>query len=520
MKLKNIIVFITALVIMSAGCSKKFDSLERDPNRPVTVPSSLVLNSVLNDLNPGAWNQVNRWNQFSASNYAYYDDQEYNWTGVSFGPYNTVKNITKMEEEAIRSGADALNPYSALGKFFRAYFFYDLTMKVGDLPMNQALKGLENSTPVYDTQKDIFVQILKWLDEANNDLTLLSAKGDNLLTGDFYYNNDLAKWQKAVNAFHLRVLIQLSKKESDADLSVKTKFAEVINDAVKYPLFSGMGDNLQYVYNAQFNKYPTSPDNYGFDATRYNTSATYLNKLVELKDPRTFVTAEPAAKKVAAGILPTSHEAFVGASSGEDLADMSSKAGIGEYSFINRYRYYRTYTAENTIIVGYLEMCFNIAEAINRGWIQGDAEEWYKKGVQASIAFYGIVNGANTVNFQKPNGTLNDYNSYTINFAFDAYYAQPLVKYAGNHSVGLNQILTQKYLAFFQNSGWEAYYNWRRTGVPTFLTGPGTGNSQRIAKRFQYPTSELATNEENLKAAVQRQFSGNDDINANIWIIQ
>jgi hypothetical protein len=512
--------FFTALIIVNTGCSKKFDSLERDPNRPVTVPASLVFNGVLNDLNPGAWNQVNRWNQFSASNYAYYDDQEYNWTGVSFGPYNTIKNIVKMEDEALRSGADALNPYSALGKFFRAYFFYDLTMKVGDLPMTEALKGLENSTPVYDTQKDIFIQILKWLDESNTDLATLSASGNNLLTGDFYFNNDLAKWQKAVNAFRLRVLIQLSKKESDADLAIKTKFAEVIIDANKYPLFSGMDDNLQYVYNAQFNKYPTSPDNYGFDATRYNTSATYLNTLVELKDPRTFVTAEPAAKKVASGISPTSFEAFVGASSGEDLADMSTKAGNGEYSFINRYRYYRTYTAENTIIIGYLEMCFNIAEAINRGWVQGEAEEWYKKGVQASIAFYGIADGSNTVNFQKPGGTLNDYNSYTINFNFGSYYAQPSVMYSGDQSTGLNQILTQKYLAFFQNSGWEAYYNWRRTGVPDFKIGPGTGNSQRIAKRFQYPTSETATNEANLNEAVQRQFGGNDDINADIWIIQ
>ncbi len=141
MKANKIIVFLAALIFIGGGCSKKFDSLEQDPNRPVTVPASLVFNGVLNDLNPGAWNQVNRWNQFSNSNYAYYDDQEYNWTGVSFSPYNTVKNIAKMEEEAIRSGADALNPYSALGKFFRAYFFYDLTMKVGDLPMSQALQG-------------------------------------------------------------------------------------------------------------------------------------------------------------------------------------------------------------------------------------------------------------------------------------------------------------------------------------------------------------------------------------------
>ena len=35
---------------------------------------------------------------------------------------------------------------------------------------------------------------------------------------------------------------------------------------------------------------------------------------------------------------------------------------------INRYRYYRTNTGEDFIIAGYAEMCFNIAEAINRGW--------------------------------------------------------------------------------------------------------------------------------------------------------
>ena len=45
-------------------------------------------------------------------------------------------------------------------------------------------------------------------------------------------------------------------------------------------------------------------------------------------------------------------------------------------------------------------------------------------------------------------------------------------------TTGLTQILTQKYLAFFQHSGLEAFYNQRRTGVPTFLVGPGTGNSR------------------------------------------
>jgi len=35
-------------------------------------------------------------------------------------------------------------------------------------------------------------------------------------------------------------------------------------------------------------------------------------------------------------------------------------------------------------------------------------------------------------------------------------------------STALTQILQQKYVAFFMNSGWEAFYNYRRTGVPVF----------------------------------------------------
>ena len=41
-----------------------------------------------------------------------------------------------------------------------------------------------------------------------------------------------------------------------------------------------------------------------------------------------------------------------------------------------------------------------------------------------------------------------------------------------------------------------------------------------IPERFQYPTSERTTNESNLKKALQRQFSVNDNINAAMWLIQ
>jgi len=530
---KNILKMLMAAVVLAAAtsCNKKFEKYFPDPNRPTEVPASLILNGILNDLAYRPWDLTQRWSQFTCCNYNYYGNQEYNWGGASLN-YTTLKNVIKMEEEAKKAGAADVNPYTALGKFFRAYFFYQMTMKVGDLPLSEALQSLNNPTPKYDSQKEVFKQILNWLDQANSDITELITKSDLSLLGDFYFNNDLRKWQKIVNTFKLRVLITLSKKESDTDLSIKAKFAQVINNKTTFPVLENMQENLQYVYNANFNKYPINPDNYGFDATRYNFAATYLNKLSELNDPRVFVVAEPAGKKLKDGLTPTDPAAFVGASSAQDLADMTTRASTnngagylpGEYSFFNRKRYYSNYTAENTIIIGYAELCFNIAEAINRSWITGNAEEWYQKGIQASHSFYGLKAGNNDVFFIKAGGSPTnaaDYNKYTINYDWTSYYSQPAVKYAGNNATGLHQILIQKYLSFFANSGWEAYNNYLRTGVPAFAAnGPGTGNSGLLPKRVQYPVSERNTNTINWTAAVQTQYAGNDNINAEMWVIK
>ncbi len=489
--------YILSILIFSflMSCSD-FQKLELNPNLPTSVPSSIILRDVLSKMNDEAWNNVMRANQFYASNYNYYSNNEYNW-GYADLDFTTLKNVVQMEKEAKNAGAKDLNPYSALGKFLRAYYYTNMSLQVGDLPVKDALQGLAVDKPKYDTQKEVFIQILKWLEESNNDLTQLITTGDKTLDGDIYYNNDLRKWQKTVNSFKLRVLVHLSKQADDADLKVKTDFANVISNPSKYPLMNDLSESLQYVWGTN-NKYPRNPDNFGNNATRENMAKTYVDLLKSYKDPRLFVVAEPADAQLTKGFKPTDFEAYIGANSGEDLADMSSKAGLGQYSFQSRKRYYGTYTGENTFVISYPEMCFNIAEAINRGWIAGNAQDWYDRGVKSSMSFYG----------------LNDATSYL---------GQSNMKYAGNNAAGLTQILNQKYIAFFQNSGYEAYYNWRRTGVPTFLVGTGTGNGTKIPLRYLYPKSERTTNTENLSEAIKRQFNvviAEESINAQLWIVK
>ena len=525
-KITHIFLIPILFVMVSTGCKKSFSDLNQNSNKPTSVPPSLLLNGILVDMHdePGGSNEI--YGQYYIYNYDYYGNNQYNF-GSGTNYYSTLENVIKMEEAAIKAGNSTVNSYNSLGKFLRAYLFTKMSLQMGDIPMTQALQGAANLTPAYDAQKTVFKYALALLDTANSNIASLLSKGDNTLSGDIFYGNDLRKWQKAVNTFKLRLLIHLSKKTgSDADLNIAQQFAAIYNDQVKYPIFTGTADNLQYSFITPTNYYPDNPANYGFNGGRKNMSLTHIGLMKQLNDPRLFVTAEPARYYVDnLAQKDTSFASFYGADPGLDLGIMYADATVGKYSFLNRKRYYSTYTAEPAVQVGYIEMCFNIAEGINRGWVAGNAEDWYQKGIKASLAFYSIpLTGGFTAYFYRPGSTdvTNgaNYDARSISFDYNTYYAQTTVKYSADASTALIQILQQKYLALFRQSGLESYYTYRRTGVPTFTTGSGTGNSSRIALRFKYPSSEQSANTTNYKAALATQYNGVDDINGTMWIIK
>ncbi len=516
----------TLLVLVLVSCSD-FDQLKQNTNVPNSVPSSLLLNGVLMSLHDAPFGTTERRSQYFLINYDYYGNNRYD-LGAGDNYYTTLKNVVKMEEEATKLGLPQQNVYSAMGKFLRAYFFSKMSLQMGDIPMTEALKGVNNLTPKYDTQKEVFKQCLTWLDECNTELTTLQASTTGgTLSGDFYYENDLSKWQKTVNTFRLRLLIHLSKRSDDTDLDIKKQFSDIISNSAKYPVMTSAADNLQFEYIYPTNNYANNPGNFGFDALRNNCSDTYVGLLTRLKDPRVFLTCEPAKALVTSTTPATSFDAFKAANAGEDLGIMYNKTNAGEYSLLNRFRYYRTYTGEPSLEISYQEMCFNIAEAINRGWVStgvlGGAEDYYKAGINTSMEYYEIPESGNlTVHFFKQGASISNadaYDIFTVPVDRNTYYNQMGVKYDGNTAVGLTQILEQKYLALFRHGGLESYFTYRRTGVPTFGTGPGTGNNQKIAMRFQYFDSEKTANTDNYKQALT-VYDSNDDINGLMWILK
>ena len=204
----------------------------------------------------------------------------------------------------------------------------------------------------------------------------------------------------------------------------------------------------------------------------------------------------------------------------KSLALMSSYSTDGKYANLNYTRYMSSATGANAepyVIIGYPELCFTIAEAANLGWVTADAATWYLNGIKSSIAWYGLTQGG-TVTVSNNDGTKV---LGTASVDINAFLANPNVAYKGG-SAGLTQILTQKYVAFFMNSGYESYYNWRRTGVPTFAqggTGIGTPNNQ-IPLRWLYPQGEITYNTTNYQSALTAQYGGSDDLTAKMWLIK
>ena len=179
-----------AVVAIATGCTKKFEDYSKNKNLPITVPAGVLLRTALANLVVYPGDYQDKACQFILSNYTYYGDNKY-WNGSASLNYGDLNNVIAMEAEARKAAGSDNNPYHALGLFLRAFYFVSMSEKVGDLPMTEALQGIGNSAPKYDTQKEIFKQSLNWLDSANTMLSGFLSSGFLEFSGDFYYKESL-----------------------------------------------------------------------------------------------------------------------------------------------------------------------------------------------------------------------------------------------------------------------------------------------------------------------------------------
>lgn len=474
--MKKIFALIVLLFVIQ---SCDFEEFQNDPNRTVEANPSLVLTNLI----VNTFNNLDLSAQLASRMMVWVDGQDlsqyYNWNRSEFGSFNQLRQTVKMIEEAERTG---LTEYTALAKFFQAYHFYQLTMTFGDIPFTDALSGFDGSfSPSYDNQEIVFAGVLQLLEEANQGLS--SASEADLL-GDVLFQGDVQKWRKAINSFRLRVLMTLSNKEGNSAIDIRQQFANVVGDPVSYPLMTSNEDNLALQhYDVADSRYPYF-NNQNFKVA-YPLERTLVELLKERQDPRLFTIANPNVLSTD----PNSFDSYGGldGSAAFDQLQMEFLSGVG--SFPNS-RYSDDPTAESSVTMSYAELQFILAEAVELNWIGGDAAIFYNRGIEANMNFYGYTDVTD-------------------------YLSQPIVAY--NSTNGIELINTQKYLTYFLSGGWEPFYNQRRTGIPSFSTTDF--NNGQIPVRWMYPLSELNLNTNNVDAAIQNQFNGDDSINGIMWLL-
>jgi len=508
-KLFNIIIALLAVFV--SGCNN-FDEINTNPDKPSQATAPWLATTMIRTITSDAVGSTKGFTvPYQHGKYILFTERkegsQYNNLGrASFSDHLTVlRNVDPMIEYANALSPELANSYQALGHLIRAWQFFQLSMRVGDIPYYEAIQGNKGVIkPKYDLQKDVFKGVLNELDQAND----LFSKGADI-SGDFIYSGNVDKWRRLVNSFELYVLINLYKKTSDSDLNVVNKFKEV----AQRPLMRDYKDNFAITYNGTKGYcYPwsnTAADLNPF--TQYTMlSTTYINLLKENQDRRLFYVAEPAESLLAEGKIESNFDAYIGVEPSDEYSNIIDKKNKKEYSDMNK-RYVELATAEPVGLFCHWDMEFLLAEAAVRGWIDDDAQTHYFNGIRSSMSFY-----ANFVPAKYTHGITID-QSY-----INSYLSSVMLN--GTLENKIKQIIHQKYMAGFFQNRYQAWFEFRRTGYPEFILNPSTNmnptDNTKFPIRWQYPQNEIDYNTDNLNEAIQRQYNGRDDFNGIMWILK
>jgi hypothetical protein len=488
--MKNILGFV--LLFIGLSSCQDLEEMNINPNLPTETHPQLLLTKIEWDVfreyhGTGPLYALKMLVQTDGEN----SNQYYKWDRGSFAPYAVMRDVTKMMEEAERINDPT---YVALGKFFRAYYFYHLTLNFGDIPYSTALKGEveEGYAPEYDDQKSVFMGVLQELKEADEIL----ASQNKIIVGDIIFEGDIMGWRKLINAFRLKVYITLSEKQSDPDIDFGN-FSEIFQNG---PLMESVADNAELEFlDQQGNRYPDFNSS-GFGSGMYMDS-TFIQRLQEREDPRLFIYSTQTKSAKEEGKAINDFTAYEGGDPAAPYGTVNEKATLGLVSKVND-RYHRDPVNEPYVLLGFSEQQLILAEAAVRGWINADAADLYESAVKASFKFYET----NARGFE----------SYVSENAAQNYLDKPINAFsmAVNEEEKIALIVMQKYLQSFFQMGWTAFFDHHRTGYPSFRRPTGV----QVPFRWIYPQSEYNFNGENVTEAITRQFGeGNDQIEEKTW---
>jgi hypothetical protein len=393
------------------------------------------------------------------------------WSGLYSGPLMDLQEI----QNYYKRYPSQTNPNMiAVSEILKSWIFHILTDVYGDIPYSQALKGDEIPKPVFDQGKDVYAGILTNL---KTQISTLQSASSNPVRGDIIANGDINQWIRIANALRIRIALRMIDAQPDASKTI-------LLEAAQNTLTSG-SQNAFFPYDltASTNRFPYNDVERAL--VEFAVSGTLVDYMKSVDDPRLAIYARPnETDGVYLGKV-------YGTEANAPTMPGLSKPGVQAYAG----------NAKGYMIT-YAEIAFALAEASARGInVGGSAEEWYTKGINASMTQWGITNQEEVASY------LNKV---------------PYVAEDWKNVIG-----TQKWLALYMQGiqGWmeRLRLDNKQPGGADLFIAPASGSLDPqvtfLPNRLKYPAITRSSNADNSKVAADR-IGGDTQATKNWWDVQ
>lgn len=406
----------------------------------------------------------------------------------------TYTNVMSNLQSIIENTEGKEPTLNAIARIWKVVTLQRLTDYFGPIPYSQI--GTKERSIKYDSQKDIYYDFFKELDEATallkNNMSRVSFADKDLL-----YNGDNAKWLRFANSLRLRLAIRISNVEpAKAKVEAEKAFAGGVMIVVTDGAYIKSSSDFPHGLNAHIAR-----NNSRMSATMESIQKGY-------KDPRMQVYWSPAP----------SDGQYRGIRNGMTVADQNlpvhSRTNLSNVGL----KYSPATSSITPMVCMYAsEMYFLRAEGALNGWnMGGNAKDLYEKGIEMSMNEHGISNS--TIISTYTNGTSG---AVALN---DIYKSPPVtdvpVKFSADIKTQREQIGTQKWLALFPEPH-EAWAEIRRSGYPKFYPLLSSQNPDiapnKMIRRISFLDREIIANGEAVKAAIPLLGGGPDNVATPLW---
>ncbi|SFD15053.1 Starch-binding associating with outer membrane [Chitinophaga sp. CF118] len=484
--------------ILLSSCTKDFKEINTNPNgTPVALPQQLLAPALVSTLSYGMLRNRNFNNELmqvtvdmgDAEGKVFRYDYRATWADYLYnGWYSELTNF----KDIYKIASQELNynkSYMGISLICQSWIYSMLTDTYGDIPYSESNLGKDSGIyePVFDAQKDIYLDIFKKLEEAN---TLLSVGTAINAASDPVYGGVVANWRKFGNSLYLRLLLRLSgKAEVSESCIAKIKDIVIVNTAT-YPIIASNAESaiLRWTGVGPYSSPYLSVREQDFKTP--GLGSFFIDHLAAWNDPRIDIPTYGTNSINRWGIAPYSGS-YQGIPAGY---------APGENPIKKSYFYSNTSTSSlmteplTGMMMNYAELQFILAEAAVKGWISGTAESYYNNGALNSITLW----------LPKWSVPIKDFLT-----AADIEWIE-----SATLDEKMEKIHLQKYYALFLTD-MQQWFEYRRTGHPALPKGPGLRNNGIMPARMTYPVYVQSTNPTNYKLAVAAQ--GPDVISTQVW---